>query len=199
MDTKGKNTVQNGKFQGKDVHLLQLVKEQKGKKKKRKKSKDKDPSENDGMDETVSSIPEEEAEGTHKTKKKKKHDKGRQNEECPPVAEIITDIQVKKKHKKSKYVQRDPEEEPNFYEKENMQAEVNAKVQSSEDEKKTKKKKKKKHHRELSEDQELSNREESSIHSGPGPAAWGLYRHPSNCAKPLMPKYQHPLPFFMIL
>ncbi|XP_047494165.1 G patch domain-containing protein 4-like [Penaeus chinensis] len=143
-----------------DVSLVAVGEGAEGKKKK-KKSKDRDPSENDGMNETASSMPEEEAEVTHKSKKKKKkHDKGRQNEESPPVADVITDIQEKKKRKKSKCVQSDPEEELNLYEKENMEADGT--VQSCEEEIKTKKKKKKKHHVELSEDQELSNREESN-------------------------------------
>ncbi|XP_063594897.1 G patch domain-containing protein 4-like [Penaeus indicus] len=145
-----------------DASLVAVGEGTEGKKKKKKKSKDRDPTENDRTNETASSMPEEEAEMTHKSKKKKKkHDKDRQKEESPPVADDITEIQVKKKRKKSKCVQSDPEEELNFYEKENMEAEANGTVQSSEEEeKKTKKKKKKKHHVELSEDQELSNREE---------------------------------------
>lgn len=132
------------------------------KKKKKKKSKNRDPSENNEINEMANSIQEEEVGVTHKSKKKKKkHDKDRENGECPPSADIFTDIQEKKKHKKSKHIQRDPEEELNLNEKENMEAEINETVQSSEEEKKIKKKKKKKH-KELREDQELSNVEESN-------------------------------------
>ncbi|XP_042870582.1 G patch domain-containing protein 4-like [Penaeus japonicus] len=129
-------------------------------KRKKKKSKDKNPSENDCMNETAVSIPEEDTEVTHKSKKKKKkHDKDRNSEECPPVEDDIIDIQVRKKHKKSKKVQRDPEEQMTLNEKENMESVVNESVDRSEEEKKTKKKKKKKSHPEVSEDQELSDSE----------------------------------------